>query len=53
MRIDAITAKPQQLKNAIDEALRESKLRTWRKVLNDNNETLYSHIPEQWNEKQC
>jgi hypothetical protein len=51
MQIDAITTTPQQLINAINKALTDGDLRTWKKVQNSNNETLYTHTPEQWVEK--
>lgn len=51
MKIDAITVNPQVLITAIDKAIKDGDLKTWKKVLNDKGETLYSHTPEQWNEK--
>lgn len=51
MRIDAITNEPQQLVNAINKAIKEGDLKTWSKLVINKDETLYSHIPEQWNEK--
>ena len=51
MKIVAFTDKPQQLVNAIDKAIKDEVLKTWGKSSNDKSETLYSHTPEQWNEK--
>jgi len=51
MRIKAVTDKPQSLINAINKAIKDEELKTWKIVLNDKSETLYSHTPEQWNEK--
>lgn len=51
MKIEAISDSPQLLIDAINKAIEDGDLITWKKVLNDKNEILYSHIPEQWNEK--
>ena len=51
MKIDALTDNPQQLVNAINKAIKVGDLKTWKRVENDKNETLYSHTPEQWAEK--
>lgn len=51
MRIDAITLNPTLLQNEIEKAIKEGKLRTWKIVYNDKKEVLYTHTPEQWNEK--
>lgn len=50
MKLDAITDNPQGLVTAIDKAIKDGVLKTWKKVLNKEKETLYSHIPEQWDE---
>ena len=50
MKINAITKEPQQLVNAIDKAIKDEVIKTWGIVVNDKKETLYTHIPEQWNE---
>lgn len=51
MDIDALTNSPQQLVDAINKAIKDGNLKTWERVENDKNETLYSHTPEQWSEK--
>jgi hypothetical protein len=51
MRIEAITDEPQKLVNAINKAIEDGDLKTWTKLVSNNDETLYSHTPEQWNEK--
>lgn len=51
MRIEAITDEPQKLVNAINKAIKDGDLKTWSKLVSKNDETLYSHTPEQWNEK--
>lgn len=51
MHIDAITTNPAALQAAVDKAIKEGKLKTWRKLLNSKGETLYSHIPDQWDER--
>lgn len=51
MKITAVTDKPHSLLNAINKAMKDEDLKTWKIVLNGKKETLYSHTPEQWNEK--
>ena len=51
MKIDALTNTLQQLVDAINKAIEDGDLKTWKKLENDKNETLYSHAPEQWAEK--
>ena len=51
MKINAITDKPQQLITAIENAFRNDILKTWKTVLNDKKEKLFSHTPEQWSER--
>jgi hypothetical protein len=51
MIIKAISKNPQKLINAIDKAIKDEDLKTWIIVHNDKNENLYSHSPDQWNEK--
>lgn len=51
MKINALTDKPQSLINAINKAMKDEDLKTWKIVLNNKNETLYSHTPEQWVDK--
>lgn len=51
MKIKANSKNPQKLVNAIDKAIQDDDLKTWGIVHNDKKETLYSHTPEQWNEK--
>jgi len=51
MKIIAYSDNPILLKNAIDKKIVDKELKTWKIVKNDINEVLYSHIPEQWNEK--
>jgi hypothetical protein len=51
MNIYAITNDPQKLVTAIDKAIKEDRLKTWGKVLNSKNETLYTHTKDQWDEK--
>jgi hypothetical protein len=51
MRIEAITDEPQKLVNAINKAIKDGDLKTWTKLVSNNDKTLYSHTPEQWNEK--
>ena len=50
MRIEAISDEPQQLVDAINNSIKDNKLKTWTIKNNSKNETLYSHTPEQWNE---
>ena len=50
MKIDALTANPSSLFDAVDEIIRSSQLRAWRKVSHDK-DILYSHTPDQWDEK--
>lgn len=51
MKIKANSKNPQKLVNAINKAIKDDHLKTWRIVHNDKKEVLYSHIPEQWDEK--
>lgn len=51
MKIIAYTNNPTVLKNALDKKIIDKELKTWDIVKNDKNEILYSHSPEQWNEK--
>ena len=51
MKIDALTNTPQQIVDAINKAIKDGDLKTWKRVENDKKETLYSHTPEQWDEK--
>lgn len=51
MRIEAITEEPQKLINAINKAIKDEDLKTWSKIVDKKDETLYSHLPLQWNEK--
>lgn len=51
MKIDAITDNPQGLVTAINKAIKDEDLKTWKIVFNNKNETLYSHTPEQWDGK--
>ncbi len=51
MKIIAFTNDSTKLKNAIDKKIDDKELKTWRIVKNDKKEILYSHIPDQWNEK--
>jgi hypothetical protein len=51
MRIDALTDSPQKLVDAINKAIKDGDLKTWKRVENNKQETLYSHTPEQWAEK--
>ena len=51
MKIEAMTDSPQLLVNAINKAIKDGDLKTWKKLVNDKDEILYSHTPEQWNEK--
>ena len=50
MKIDAITNNGQQLINAINKALNEGALKTWKRVQGADDSMLYTHTPEQWNE---
>jgi hypothetical protein len=40
MKIDALTNNPQQLVDAINKAIKDGGLKTWKRVENDNKETL-------------
>ena len=51
MKVNAITKEPHQLVNAIDKEIKNEAIKTWGIVLNGKNEVLYTHSPEQWNEK--
>lgn len=51
MKIIAYTDNPTALKNTIDKKINDNELKTWKIVKNDKKEVLYSHTPEQWNEK--
>ncbi len=51
MKIIAYTDNPTTLKNTIDKKINDNELKTWKIVKNDKKEVLYSHTPEQWNEK--
>ena len=51
MRIEAITEEPQKLINAINKAIKDEDLKTWTKIVDKKDEILYSHLPQQWNEK--
>jgi hypothetical protein len=51
MKIEALTDNPQQLIAAIEKALKEGDLKTWKRVANSSGETLYTHTPEQWVDK--
>ena len=51
MRIEAMTDSPQLLLNAINKAIKDDDLKTWKKLVNNKNEDLYTHTPTQWNEK--
>src|SRR5690349_11734432 len=48
MKIDAITTGGQQLIDAINKAINEGDLKTWKIVHGVNKNVLYSHAPEQW-----
>lgn len=51
MQIKAITDKPQQLITAIEKAIKDGDLKTWKKIATPKGEILYSHTPAQWDEK--
>lgn len=51
MQIDAVTSTPKALVDAINKSMKEGDLKTWSIVKNDKDEILYSHTPQQWNEK--
>jgi hypothetical protein len=51
MRIEASTTSPSQLVAVIDKAMHEESLKTWKIVKDANGNILYTHTPEQWNEK--
>lgn len=51
MKIDAVSDQPQKLLDTINKAIEEDVLKTWKKLFNDKKEPLYSHTPDQWNEK--
>lgn len=51
MKINAITREGENLVNTLDKAIKDGVLKTWGKVLNNKSESLYTHTPEQWNEK--
>jgi len=51
MQIDAVTGTPKALVDSINKAIKEEDLKTWAIVKNDKDEILYSHTPQQWNEK--
>ncbi len=51
MKIIAYTDSPTVLKNAIDKKINDNELKTWQIEKSDKKEVLYSHTPEQWNEK--
>ena len=51
MKIEAITASPDMLIAAIDKAMNDGDLKTWKIVKADKGQILYTHTPEQWNEK--
>jgi len=51
MKIKAVTDKPQSLINAINKAMKDEDLKTWKKLSVTDHEIMYSHTPEQWDEK--
>jgi hypothetical protein len=51
MRIDAMSASPTHLLDAIDKAMNDGDLKTWKIVKGSAGQELYTHTPEQWNEK--
>jgi len=51
MKIEAITGSPKELVAAIDKLMNEGELKTWKIVKDANNQIMYTHTPEQWNEK--
>jgi len=51
MKIEAFTTLPKQLLAAIDKAISDGNLKTWKIVKDSNGSVLYTHTPEQWNEK--
>ncbi len=51
MEINAITNSAKELKDAINKKIKDGELKTWEIVRNKDQEVLYSHIPEQWNQK--
>jgi|688.fasta_scaffold1061102_2 hypothetical protein len=51
MKIIAYTDNPTALKNGIDKKINDNELKTWQIEKSDKKEVLYSHTPEQWNEK--
>ena len=51
MEIKANTKNPKKLVEAINGAIQNEDLKTWSIVHNNKQEELYSHTPEQWNQK--
>jgi hypothetical protein len=51
MKIEALTASPDQLVTAIDKLMIEGGLETWKIVKSQQQTIFYTHTPDQWNEK--
>lgn len=51
MKIEALTASPDQLVAAIDKVMAEGGLETWKIVKSQHHAIFYTHTPDQWNEK--
>jgi hypothetical protein len=51
MQIKAFTTSSMQMVTAIDKAMNEGGLKTWKIVKADHGKIFYTHTPEQWNEK--
>lgn len=51
MKIEALTASPAQMVAAIDKAISEGGLQTWKMVKDADGKPLYTHTPQQWSEK--
>jgi hypothetical protein len=51
MQIKAFTTSSTQMVTAIDKAMNDGGLKTWKIVKAYKGEILYTHTPEQWNEK--
>lgn len=51
MTIKTYTDNPGDLNKRINKKINDGDLKTWNIVKNDKGETLYTHTPDQWNEK--
>ena len=51
MEIIVLSEQPQILVYAINNAIQKNELKTWDKVADKKNETVYTHTPRQWDEK--